>query len=405
LRPSVLRARGYGEGFKKTLWEAAKMETKRDIERFIDKIKYGSITRREVMQTFASVGIASVLVPTGRLRGALADDSQVTCFGWSGYEAPEMHKEYAAKNGGEPNFSIWGDEEEAESKMRAGFHPDVVMPCSYKVQKWNDLGFLRPIDTSRLSHWGEIIETLYNVPDVVIGDKRMWVPAWWGLTSVSFRTDIAPEYVPADKHTWGILWDEKYAGRLSMIDSLIDGVMVAAIYSGAKDPFNMTPEEVAKCKELMIQQRPLLRFYTNDNTGWQQALASGELVAADSWNDTILFLSQQGIPSMFMNPKEGPMTWTCGIAMTSWVKPELEQKAYDLIDNFLSVDTGVYWVQNFGMGHSNKNVYTQITADELTQRGLTPGDIDAYIAAGHFQATIKNEPELQAMYEEVKAGI
>jgi spermidine/putrescine transport system substrate-binding protein len=316
-----------------------------------------------------------------------------------------MHKQYAAENGGEPNFSIWGDEEEAESKMRAGFHPDVVMPCSYKVQKWNDLGFLQPIDTSRLSHWGEIIETLYNVPDVVIGDKRMWVPAWWGLTSVSFRTDIAPEYVPADKHTWGILWDEKYAGRLSMIDSLIDGVMVAAIYSGAKDPFNMTPEEVAKCKELMIKQRPLLRFYTNDNTGWQQALASGELVAADSWNDTILFLSQQGIPSMFMNPKEGPMTWTCGIAMTSWVKPELEQKAYDLIDNFLSVDTGVYWVQNFGMGHSNKNVYTQITADELTQRGLTPGDIDAYIAAGHFQATIKNEPELQAMYEEVKAGI
>jgi spermidine/putrescine transport system substrate-binding protein len=155
----------------------------------------------------------------------------------------------------------------------------------------------------------------------------------------------------------------------------------------------------------MIQQRPLLRFYTNDNTGWQQALASGELVAADSWNDTILFLSQQGIPSMFMNPKEGPMTWTCGIAMTSWVKPEMEQKAYDLIDNFLSVDTGVYWVQNFGMGHSNKGVYSQITAEELTQRGLTPGDIDAYIAAGHFQATIKNEPELQAMYEEVKAGI
>lgn len=380
------------------------METKRDIERFIDKIKYGSITRRDVMRTFAAVGIASVLVPTGRHR-ALSDESQVTGFGWSGYEVPEMHKEYIAKNGAAPNFSIWGDEEEAESKMRAGFHPDVVMPCSYKVTKWNDLGFLRPIDTSRLSHWGEIIGTLYNVPDVVIGDKRMWVPAWWGLTSVSFRTDIAPEYVPADKHTWGILWDEKYAGRLSMIDSLIDGVMVAAIYSGAKDPFNMTPEEVAKTKELMIRQRPLLRFYTNDNTGWQQALASGELVAADSWNDTILFLSQQGIPSMFMTPKEGPMTWTCGIAMTSWVTPDKEQKAYDLIDNFLSVDTGIYWIQNFGMGHSNKNVYAQISEEELTQRGLTPGDIEAYIAAGHFQATIKNEPELQAMYEEVKAGI
>ncbi len=33
-----------------------------------------------------------------------------------------------------------------------------------------------------------------------------------------------------------MLWDPKYKGRLSMADSLIDGVMVAAIYTGAKDP-------------------------------------------------------------------------------------------------------------------------------------------------------------------------
>jgi len=72
---------------------------------------------------------------------------------------------------------------------------------------------------------------------------------------------------------------------------------------------------------------------------------------------------------------------------------------------YLSVDTGVYWVENFGMGHSNKGVYSKISAAELIKRGLTPDNIDAYIAAGHFQATIKNEPVLQAMYEEVKAGI
>jgi spermidine/putrescine transport system substrate-binding protein len=380
------------------------METKRDIERFIDEIKYGRMTRRKFARAMASVGLAVALMPTGRAR-ALADDSQPTVFTWTGYDAPDMYREYAKKYGKAPNFSIWGDEEEAESKMRSGFHPEMVMPCSYKVVKWNDLGFLRPIDTSRLEHWPEIIPALDNVPDTIIDGKRMWVPCWWGLTSVTFRTDLAPEYVPADKHTWGILWDEKYTGRLSMIDSLIDGVMAAAIYSGAKDPFNMTDAEVAHCKELMIKQRPLLRFYTNDNTGWQQALASGELVAADSWNDTILNLSKQGIPSMFMIPKEGPMTWTCGIAMTAWVKPEMENMVYDLINAYLSTDTGVYWVDTFGMGHSNKNVYSHIPADELTKRGLTPGDIDAYIKAGHFQATIKNEPALQAMYEEVKAGI
>ena len=380
------------------------METKQDIVRFIDEIKYGRLNRRDIMRIMASVGLASFILPTGRT-AALAQQEQPMLYTWAGYEVPEMHKEYFDKYGASPNATVWGDEEEAEIKMRSGFEPDMVMPCSYKVVKWNDLGFLRPIDTTRLEHWDEIIPTLYDVPDTVLEGQRMWVPAWWGLTSVTFRTDIAPEYVPVDAHTWGILWDEKYSGRLSMIDSLIDGVMVAAIYSGAVDPFNMTPEETQRCKEYMERQKPLLRFYSSDNTGWQQALASGELVAAGSWNDTILNLSNQGIPSMFMQPKEGAMTWTCGLSMTNWVTPDKEAIVYDLMNAYLSVDTGIYWVDSFGMGHSNKHVYEQISDEDLIKRGLTPGDIEAYIAAGHFQATIKSEPELQQIYEAVKAGI
>jgi spermidine/putrescine transport system substrate-binding protein len=238
-----------------------------------------------------------------------------------------------------------------------------------------------------------------------VDGKRYMLPAWWGLTSVTFRTDICKEYVPQETHTWGILWDEKYSGRLSMIDSLIDGVMVAGIYSGAKDPFNMTDAEVQKVKELMVKQRPLLRFYTNDASEWGQALASGEVVAADSWNDTILMLSNQGVPAAFMRPKEGAMTWPCGLVQTTFGNPALEGRIYDLLDAFLSPETGHYWIQTFGMGHSNQKSFAGFAPEELTKRGLTPDDIDAYIKAGVFQATILNEPTLQSMYEEVKAGI
>ena len=69
-----------------------------------------------------------------------------------------------------------------------------------------------------------------------------------------------------------------------MIDSLIDGVAVAAIYAGV-DPWNIdTPEKVERVAEALRLQRPLLRMYTNDMTTVEQALASGELVAAVTWN-------------------------------------------------------------------------------------------------------------------------
>jgi len=381
------------------------MESRRDVQRFIDDLRLGRLTRRDFARGLASVGLVTSVMPLWPRTGLAASEDHPICFTWAGYEAPEMHQEYIDEHGESPRFTLWGDEEEAEAKMRAGFKPDVSMPCSYKVKKWNDFGFLKPIDTSRLSHWDEVIPTLKQVPDTVYGGKRMWVCAWWGTTSVTFRTDLCPEYVDPENHTWGILWDSKYAGRLSMINSLIDGVMVAAIYSGAKDPFDMTADEVARVKELLQEQRPLLRFYTNDTTTWEQALATGEVVAAVSWNSSVYNLQEQGVPVAYMSPKEGHMTWTCGISLMSFVSPELEDRAYDLIDAFLAPETGEHWVTNFSMGHSNRITYERLPREELISRGLTPDNIEGYIASGIFQATIKNEPELQAMFEDVKAGM
>jgi spermidine/putrescine transport system substrate-binding protein len=381
------------------------MQSKRDVQKFIDDMKLGRLSRRDFHKGLASVGLAMVATPLVSRPVFAAAEDHPTVYTWGGYEVPEMYGEYLGKYGEEPNFSLWGDEEEAEAKIRAGFHPDVGMPCSYKIKKWHELGFLKPIDTSRLEHWDDVIDVLKEVPDTFIDGQRLMVTGWWGLTSVTFRTDIAPEYIPEDTHTWGILWDPKYAGRLSMIDSLIDGVMVAAIYSGAKDPFDMTGEEVERVRELMREQRPLLRFYTNDLTSWEQGLASGELVAAASWNDTPNRLVKDGLPVQFMKPKEGAMTWTCGMVLFDFVSPEMEERAYDLMNAYLSPETGEYWIGEFGMGHSNIKSFAQFSAEELAGRGLPPDDIPGYIASGIFQATIQNEPELQAMYEEVKAGL
>ena len=104
------------------------METKRDVEKFIDEIKYGRVSRREIMRMMAAAGLAVAVMPQGRL--ARADEGEPTIFTWPDYDKPEMWTEYLAKYHAKPNSSIWGDEEEAESKMRAGFHPDRVMPCS-----------------------------------------------------------------------------------------------------------------------------------------------------------------------------------------------------------------------------------------------------------------------------------
>ncbi|TIQ92178.1 extracellular solute-binding protein, partial [Mesorhizobium sp.] len=81
------------------------------------------------------------------------------------------------------------------------------------------------------------------------------------------------------------------------------------------NPFDMTPEQMDKVAEKLREQRPLLSNYTTDMTSVEQALASGQLVAAMTWNASATSLKKQGVPVEFMKPREGMLTWACGFVM------------------------------------------------------------------------------------------
>ncbi len=368
-------------------------------ERLVQAIETGRLSRRQMNTALTSAGVMSFGMVFGPKVAGAADEDNPMVFTWGGYDDDGFIGQYIDAYGERPNFSFFGDEEEAFAKMRAGFQPDVTAPCSYKINHWNDAGMLAEIDSDRLSNWGEMIPSLTNVPDTIHGGKRLWVCMDWGQTSITYRTDL----VDIEEESWGLLWDKRYAGRLSMIDSLIDGVMVAAIYAGAVDPYNMTPDEVATTKKLLQEQIPLLRFYSNSMTEVEQALASGELVAAATWNSSALELTNQGLPVRFMVPKEGAMTWTCGLSLMTWADPAKLDRSYAALDAYLSKEAGYFEITEWGYGHSNARAFDNVTAEELAARGLSD-DPDALISSGIFQAAIGNEPELQTMFEEVKAG-
>lgn len=340
------------------------------------------------------------LIPT---TGKAAVEDHPLVFTWSGYEEDGFNAAYREKYGEAPNYSFFGDEEEAFAKMRAGFKADVSMPCSYKIPQWTQAGVIQPIDTSRLSNWGDVIPELKNVAGTIIDGKQMWVCQDWAQTSVLYREDL----MDVSEESWGMMWDERYTGRLAMIDSLIDGVMVAAIYGGAKNPFNMDDADIEMTRELLRQQLPLLRFYSNDMTSIEQALASGELVAAVTWTASYGNLKAEGIPVKWAQPKEGAMTWTCGLCLQTEADEAKLDRSYDFIDAMLSPEAGEYEIMEWYYGHSNLKAFERVSKEDLDARGYPsdPNKFGAFLSAGIFQEPILNEPVLQEMFEEVKAGM
>ena len=374
-------------------------------EDIVEQLATGQMSRRKFNQSLMALDATMVMMPVGSRSAFAASDDHPTVFTWEGWDVPELHQPYLAKHGESPNMAIFGDEEEAFAKMRAGFKVDLTQPCTYKVPIWKDAGILDPIDTSRLSNRDDLIPSLKTIPGTFEGDKQYFIPTDWGLTSVLYRADLAPEYV--GNESWGMLWDPKYKGRLSMADSLIDGVMVAAIYIGAKDPFNMTDEEMAKTRAALKEQLPLMRYYWSSPADIEQALASGELVATSAWNSSYAALKKEGFDVRYSSPKEGAMTWVCGFCLMSDHDPAKLDRIYDYLDAYASVESGVFALTEYGYGHGNLKAFAKVEQDQpglLKELGYSV-NVNETLDAGIFQAPMGNEPALQAMFEEVKAGM
>jgi len=366
-----------------------------------DKLLSGKLSRRQFSQMLGAAGVCLATIPVSTPTASAAAEDQATYFTWGGYDIPELFEPYIAKHGEPPNFAAFGGSEEGLTKIRAGFVIDVAHPCNQAIPRWMATGLFQPFDTSRLSNWGDLVPELVNLDGAVVDGKNYFAPMDWGQTSITYRHDLVD--LKGQPESWGILWDEQYKGRIGVIATAADTWWCAAIFAGVEFAQLSAPENFEKVAAVLREQRPLVRLYSDDMTTVEQALASGELVAAMTWNSSPVELKNQEVPVTWANPKEGALTWVCG-AMMHKDAPNVD-RAHDIVDSLLSPETGRFLINEYGYGHSNKISFAEITDERLNELGLSrnPNDI---LSAGKFQVpqTQEFETQMNQEFEEIKAG-
>lgn len=364
----------------------------------VELVRNGGLTRRQFAHLLAGLGVVAVSMRPG-MGSALAASEQPTFFTWATMDVPEFVPGYVEKYGEPPKFAVFGDQDEAILKVRGGFKPDVVYPQSYTIRRWYDAGLVEPVDTTKLSNWNDIFASLRNLDGVQIDGETVWVPSDWGLSSVLVRTDLAPDYAEAD--TWDILWDAKYSGRLAALDSMADAVGAAALHVGV-NAYDMSDDDIAKVRAALVEQRPLLRFYSNDPTTMQQALTSGEIVAANTWNDSYVSMKAQGLPVRYMRPKQGIMAWVGGLSIVKGTP--YRDLAHEVIDAYLDRRARAFGMSQYGYGSATTGGFAEVD-DATLERLDLPRNPEELLAQSVVQVPMKNQNAIQKMFEEVKQGM
>ena len=286
-----------------------------------------TVSRRDALKTLAAVGVTYSMLPM--ISNPATASERVHYHTWAGYDVPELMGDYVAKYGSMPTTSNIGNEEDSLAKMMTGWAPDLMHPGNYNVKRWHEAGLLQPFDTSKVKNWGDLFPGIQNEKSAKVNGDQYMIPSEFGNSSVVYRTDLVdPKYM--EDNTWAILYDERYKGRIAFYDASDSIIQIAALVLGMDNINSLDDKQLVEVKKLATKQRDLLRFYWSSPTEMEQAMASGEIVAAYGWNQSLVSLKKQGLAVDMMVPKEGIMTWIAGFTMHK--DATAYEEVYDLVD-------------------------------------------------------------------------
>ena len=239
------------------------------------------------------------------------------------------------------NITELADNSEGYTKLKeVTGQLDMISGDALWVPKYFESGLIEAWDINEL----EVSKQLYSIarefeiwkkPEGYLGYPFGWSP-------VQIYYD--PAHVTPDPDSWEVLLDPKYAKRVVVENQPVEVMAYMGKLAAVKDPYNMTPDEVAQAKDLATKLKPNILRFAQQNTDTIAALKSGEAWIATGNLGTETRVKDQGGPELkVFTPKEGTVGWmdaemiVKGGANTQLIKPFLEvaEQAESIAANFV----------------------------------------------------------------------
>jgi spermidine/putrescine transport system substrate-binding protein len=280
---------------------------------------------------------------------------------WAGYEDPDFWVEFAEANEGTPvDFEFGANDADILAQMQAGSQADVFHFYTGWQQFYVDEGLVQEIDTSQLENWDAVPDDMKALGQV--DGVQYYIPWDWGFTSILYNTSK----VSGTIDTWNALFNQSYAGHISMWDDGPAAVTVSS-YIHNYDETKVTAEQLAGIEaEWKLQKRLNLHYWTGEYTDFCPEVQSGDIWVAYAWQGcyaTVLY--DQSQPVAYANPKEGRNSWVglYGISANT----ESYNLALKFLDDKLASLTCSNAVTLFYYGCANQEVMNAIEDPVLIQ--------------------------------------
>lgn len=213
----------------------------------------------------------------------------------------------------EVKTASFGSNEEAAAKMAGGFTADVVEVCLDEMSALTDRELLRPIDPAGIADWDQLV--FRDAAGVRDGENAFVVPLSAGPQGLIYD---AEEIAPGEIDSFADLFDPAYAGHTAIeADYALPAIAETALALGFDDPMNLTGEQLEQVEQKLIDDREQFRSLWRSDADVVNLFRSNEIALADGGPGLTERIRETGVDARWVAPVERPLSWVCGLAITS----------------------------------------------------------------------------------------
>jgi spermidine/putrescine transport system substrate-binding protein len=204
--------------------------------------------------------------------------------------------------------------------------------------------------------------------DMVTRDGKVYgIPIIMGYDSVLFNRGEVPE---KDEYTqsWGMIFGDKYAGRIAWFDAPHHMLMAAGLYLGKKEPEKMTKDEINEVGRFLISQKKNVRTFFTSFAQCASLLTSGEVVAAYGPIPVRQGLQQKGVNVTNAWCKEGILSFIAALYIPK--DSANQDKSHAFVNTILGPDYIDQMTPFSGYLGANKKAGASLTKEQRLAAGF-----------------------------------
>ncbi|HOA15173.1 MAG TPA: spermidine/putrescine ABC transporter substrate-binding protein [Bacillota bacterium] len=269
---------------------------------------------------------------------------RINVYNWSDYIDPSVIKGFEEEYGIKVNYENFATNEEMLAKLKTGSTDyDVIFPSDYMVEALIALDMLEELDFGNLPNFANIDPSFKDLG--FDPGNRHSVPYFWGTMGIVYDSERIPDGITS----WRALWDERFAGKIVMLDSPRDTIGITLKMLG----YSANSRDVGELNEAVIElirQKPLVRSYEID--AYKDMMASGDAVMALCWSGDAMLLIDEHPNLRYVIPEEGTNVWVDCMAVPKTTKHKREAELF--IDYMMRPEVNAACAQYVGYSTANQ---------------------------------------------------